>query len=568
MKKYTFIFTVLFLSLTFCTYGQKSTSSFIKSQTKKSENYLVDKFYEYINDSIKAYPYAKAYLQKAKKAKDSLKIAGGFYFLSVISEGKTRMNLIDSTIVYTQNKQNKFFPAMAYISAGNYYYKDRDFYNSLKNYLKAKKSVDDNENPRLRHIIKNRIGLLKSRYGEDKEALQLFKEVYKYYVEQHYNEKNKGYYFPIIFALADSYYRNERLDSASFYTKKGYRESENNPKFQNYFIFEQGIIEYGKEHFSASIDSLTKSLPGIIHAKDLPNVAYAHYFIGKSYLKKKHPEKAIAHFKKVDSVFQLTKDIHPDLRDTYVRLIEYYKSKKEKDSQLLYINQLLKVDSTLHSNYRIINKKFTDEYDTPKLMAEKNKIIGQLKGNIVNFTSWINLLLLFILIAVVLVVWLHHKRKRDLEQFKKLLAVSSETHEEIELEIEEITKSNSELPPDLSKTLLEYLNRFERENGFLKKKLKIYDLAKQFGTNSKYLSMAINEYKHKNFSQYLNDLRISYVITRLREDKKFRKYTIKAIAEEIGFSNSESFSKAFHKITKIYPSFFIKQLEKSEKETS
>ena len=40
-----------------------------------------------------------------------------------------------------------------------------------------------------------------------------------------------------------------------------------------------------------------------------------------------------------------------------------------------------------------------------------------------------------------------------------------------------------------------------------------------------------------------------------------------AIAQEVGFNNSESFSKAFYKKTGIYPSYFIKQLEKENKKS-
>ena len=85
-------------------------------------------------------------------------------------------------------------------------------------------------------------------------------------------------------------------------------------------------------------------------------------------------------------------------------------------------------------------------------------------------------------------------------------------------------------------------------------------LAKELNTNSTYLSKIINVYKEKNFSNYLHDLRIGYAIERLRDDEKFRLYSIKGISEEMGFKTSESFAKAFHKKTGIYPSAFIKTL--------
>ncbi len=109
--------------------------------------------------------------------------------------------------------------------------------------------------------------------------------------------------------------------------------------------------------------------------------------------------------------------------------------------------------------------------------------------------------------------------------------------------------------------LLTQLQRFEDRHDYLKSRINSKDLAKSFGSNSSYLSIVVNTYKQKSFSQYINDLRIEYVVVRLQTDTKFRKYTIKAIAQEIGFNTAEAFAKTFYKNTGIYPSYFIKQLE-------
>ena len=41
--------------------------------------------------------------------------------------------------------------------------------------------------------------------------------------------------------------------------------------------------------------------------------------------------------------------------------------------------------------------------------------------------------------------------------------------------------------------------------------------------------------------------------------------TIEAIATEIGYKSTEPFSKAFKSKTGLYPSYFIKQLNNTEK---
>jgi len=51
-------------------------------------------------------------------------------------------------------------------------------------------------------------------------------------------------------------------------------------------------------------------------------------------------------------------------------------------------------------------------------------------------------------------------------------------------------------------------------------------------------------------------------LQRLKEDFKLRSYTIDAIAHEVGFNNVSTFVKAFKVKTGIYPSYYIKKLNK------
>ncbi|CAM1363503.1 helix-turn-helix domain-containing protein [Tenacibaculum xiamenense] len=87
-------------------------------------------------------------------------------------------------------------------------------------------------------------------------------------------------------------------------------------------------------------------------------------------------------------------------------------------------------------------------------------------------------------------------------------------------------------------------------------------MASKFDTNASYLSKVVNHYKQTSFSNYINQLRIEYCIEQLKNNKLWRKYTIKAIANEVGFNKAESFSKAFYKYTELRPSYFIKELKK------
>ncbi len=113
----------------------------------------------------------------------------------------------------------------------------------------------------------------------------------------------------------------------------------------------------------------------------------------------------------------------------------------------------------------------------------------------------------------------------------------------------------------LYKAILEQLDQFEANNGFLSQDISQVKLSKSFKTNSTYLSKVINLKKDKNFSQYINDLRVDYFMKEIKVSEKFKKFTIKALANECGFKSAESFSKAFYKKHGIYPSYFLNQLQ-------
>ena len=117
---------------------------------------------------------------------------------------------------------------------------------------------------------------------------------------------------------------------------------------------------------------------------------------------------------------------------------------------------------------------------------------------------------------------------------------------------------------DIVAMLLKELDSFEKNKLFLQKDLTQSKMASIINTNSTYLSKIVNTFKGSNFTGYINTLRIEYVIEELKKNPKMRLYTIKAIAEETGFNTAESFSKAFHTKTGIYPSYFINKLKESE----
>lgn len=126
-----------------------------------------------------------------------------------------------------------------------------------------------------------------------------------------------------------------------------------------------------------------------------------------------------------------------------------------------------------------------------------------------------------------------------------------------------IANSQPQIIP-VSKEILEVvllkLNAFEQQKGYLSTSINLNSLSKILDTNSSYLSKIINHTKGKTFKNYLNDLRIENALEELKNNPQNKKFTIEAIAFDLGFKSAESFSKKFKSAYGMYPSKFMKNL--------
>lgn len=83
-------------------------------------------------------------------------------------------------------------------------------------------------------------------------------------------------------------------------------------------------------------------------------------------------------------------------------------------------------------------------------------------------------------------------------------------------------------------------------------------LAELVNSNKKYVSQAINDTFHKSFNDYVNPYRIHLACIRFADTENYGNFTMKAIAESVGFKSYTSFVNIFRKITGITPSIYQK----------
>jgi AraC-like DNA-binding protein len=503
------------------------------------------------------------YINKAKEEKNIKHTKVGYHLMAIMHNSNNKGLIYADSMLQLSHKTNDNFHTSAAIKLkGNHFYKKKNFKKALDYYLKAREYA---QNEHLLQEINYRLGLIKTYLEKHREALNLHKEVLAFGEKIYEERKNQKFKYPksnilnYKYAVANSYKDLNLLDSASYFNKIGIRESkEINDSSTYYFLLNQGTVNYLNKSYQNAIDTL-KIAEKYFNKKEYPyNYAETSYYLGESYWEIKNTKKAILYFKKVDSVFNTTPGLLPIVRNSYEHLINHYKSKKDLRKQLKYLVQLKKMDSVLATYGSYANNKLLKEYDLPLIVGETKRINELLEKRRQFLNNVIGAITIVLIGVFSLLVFQYRRRKLYKARFNEV--VNTETQpatNELKKIIEELTISK-----EIVSEILTALDQFERNKKYLNSDITLQSLAKEFNTNANYLSKVINHYKNGSYSKYVTGLRIQFAIDELKTNNTFRKYTIKAIAKEVGFNNPESFSKAFYAKTGIKPSYFIKELEK------
>ncbi|AXT60183.1 AraC family transcriptional regulator [Aquimarina sp. AD10] len=552
---------VLFFLVPFCLCSQEIDIKLEDTLLSKNYFHLYERFYQNRDDNQeKAFMYASAYLEKGKIENEKLNVAHGYFLMAHLCKDEIFLSYADSIIDLTKELKNKEYPARAYLMKGDYFLQKSLFKVAFDNYKRANFLALERSNTRILYDCNHSIGKLRSKIGQHKEAFRIFKECYMYSYENDLEESCRDMLY-----LAREFNHMRELDSATYYNKLGVQESLNNKDKQlyNLFVLNSGITNYYKKNHKQSIDSITKVLPSFKYEKDSLNLSVSYFYLGKAYSEIRLKEKSINYFLKMDSIVQIRKEILPNMMEGYDILSNYYRKRKHYERQSRYSKRKITLDSTYKTVYTSSVTKMLKEYDTSSIVTKKDIKLSELNDENMLLRGLMVFSTFLFIIFIAFLVYFYNDRKRYQKSFR---AIVSHTNKIKENETK-LKKNNEDQLNDLNiseeviERILNGIKDFEKSKRYLDKKYSLQVLSKELNTNSTYLSKIINIYKQKSFSGYLHDLRIGYAIERLKDDKKFRLYSIKGISEEIGFKSSESFAKAFHKKTGIYPSSFIKKLK-------
>ena len=425
-------------------------------------------------------------------------------------------------------------------------------------------------NKTIYYIAQNKIYL-----GQYEDANKELLICLKFFKENLQNTSSLGknyqvYYIYSLMSLIDSntklgqFQYNKALLQEAF----NYLEKNKLNQYIPYFITSEGLTAYYSKDYNTAISKFSESIR-------LYNDQWPHntevYYLGLSYWYTGKEKLAVKYLEEIDKQYNITKKLDPQFRSAYEILIKYYNSTGNTAKQLEYINKLMVLDRSYEKNYKYLYKRIVKEYDTKKLVTEKNRIESKLNNQRIIFVA---IFLFFVIAALFFGLKIQKEKQIYKKRFEEILAQRDQKNLEEEKPVLNTTDYGNQqkfdydfynkipgLNPIFVETILKQLEIFESENKFLDSQISQKSVSENFGTNSTYFSKIINTYKGKNFALYISDLRLDYIIDHLKNDVKYINMDVKELANIAGFSSTENFSDNFRRKFDLKPSVFIKMMK-------
>lgn len=362
----------------------------------------------------------------------------------------------------------------------------------------------------------------------------------------------------ITVALSETYLKLNKRDSALWIINEGFKEKLDTLELKAKIILtaQKGRVYLEKNENDKALKYLLEAEKIAYQYDTISGPMEVSLELGEGYFKLKEYEKAISTLEKGISVKKLnSKEIY--LTDDYKLLAKIYKVSGNLEKSNEYYEKYILNQTALEKSKDTISSTFHSQQLSN---LEKEKLSQKN-----SFYLFMSIGLGILLLLLVYIIYLIKEKKKNTDKFKVLLSKFNEeetsTFEVIDTKDKILEdKLSAQVNEEITKQILSGLQNLKEQEYFLRQDCNSYNVAKKIKTNTSYLSKVINSHFEKNFNTYINDLRINYAVLRLKNDSRFRSFSVQSIAEELGYKSADSFAKYFKLRTGLNPSFYIKQL--------
>lgn len=372
------------------------------------------------------------------------------------------------------------------------------------------------------------------------------------------NDQTKGLYLGLIYQETAYYeieYENFNFAYEAAKKAEEYFLKIQDEKNQNYFLatneellgrilIRQQKWDDALIHYNTAFEKISK-----VTQNNAMLSGFIYSGMGRIYLEKGNISASLENLSKAEKIVDQSDYLELKI-EVYKTLADYYQYSKD------------------YTNYSIYNEKYVESL---KLSEKKKKesissFVSSTKSQgqslIFNRNIFITISIVLLIGLILFFIWHKRIRKRDMKNFELIIneIKSEEEPKEKKKEYKKIMSDSVEIK------ILTDLDEFEKGTKYTDKQISLPILAGIINTNTKYLSYVLNTHKNKDFNSYINDLRIKYIIEKIKNNNTFRNYKLSVLAEECGFSSHSKFSAVFKSITGLSPSRFLEYLQQNELE--
>ena len=506
---------------------------------------------------LQAYNVAKAYEKKGDKAR------------ALAAYGAVACRYSDDI-----SDEDKRKCADALYRSAEIYYFDRLYSLSMKQYLEALKLSEKHRYPLLTTQIYMGIGNLYSSHGDFQMGIRFYRQADSIACS---SVKAKVVRNRVLNNLIGATCFIGRIPEAEQYFAALQHNKDKSPEYHFDLLMCRGLILNCKKQHQKALDHYRSALAYAAKAK-LGNACLeaVNSCMAQIFLDIHQPDSAIAYLD--ENVDKSARTGNTDLlAESLQYLSEAYSQKGDAAKAMRYKTRYVELRDSVYSEGEFNAMKNTQFLYEAEASSSKISMLTQEKKSseamIEMQWKWIFTLILTSVIVIVLMVILYrqktllrtaylelYNRSQEYLNSKPVETLSSEVKPEGSGGVTDGDKEVAHLLTAAQRTAL--LLDIEKAMGDTKEycnsEFSIETLASLVGSNSRYVSAAINEGYGKNFRTFLNEYRIKEAMRRLADIEHYGGYTIKAISESVGYKSQANFIFVFTKVTGMKPSIYQK----------
>lgn len=314
-----------------------------------------------------------------------------------------------------------------------------------------------------------------------------------------------------------------------------------------------GICEYNLGNLEDA-DSLLNASLGLLQHFDCTLKPFIYCALAEVALQRDEKNKALKYLDKIDKYLQ-NFDAEELKILSYRIWLKYYKIQDDFPKYLFYNSRLETIERNKNKNKIDVLDGMIHDY---KENIDKSNALN--KHIFITITS-----ILFILFSLIIILIPQYRLLKIKQESspKNKGESKNNNHNSLESVIKGIQNIN--ISKETTERLYLELLYQEKICFFLNSNITLQDLAKEMGTNSRYVTYVLNEFRGMSYYSYLQSIRINYIKDRMIKSPKLLNLKIRELATMSGFASPSKFSVAFKEETGETPTIFINKLKEQNK---